>query len=129
MTNPLRRFYKASPRLRRLNRHLKNGATAGLANGALWLIGRLSLERALWLGERIGVLLYRLLWGTRRLALEHLKVAFGDTLTDSTRRRLARASFINIARCFCEVAKIDAIRARRDEYFELAGEEHLSAVL
>src|SRR5690349_1999886 len=117
MSHPLRHFYKASPRLRRLNRRLKNAAAAGLASGALWLVGRLSLERALWLGERVGALLYRVLWGTRRLAIEHLRVAFGDTLTDGARARLARASFINIARCFCELAKIDEIRARRDAYF------------
>jgi KDO2-lipid IV(A) lauroyltransferase len=83
----------------------------------------LSLERALQVGEKTGALLYRLLRGSRRLALEHLRLAFGDQLSPTAREHLARASFINIARSFCEVAKIDDIRARRQEYFEVEGWE------
>ena len=81
------------------------------------------------LGERTGALLYPLLRGTRRLALEHLQLAFGEALTEAAREELARASLVNVARTFCEVAKIDAIRVRRDAYFELAGGEHLAAML
>jgi len=115
--------------LRRLVRRVKNAGIGGVTHAALWLIGLLSLERALWLGERTGALLYPVLHGTRRLALEHLQIAFGDTLTAAAREDLARASLINVARCFCEVAKIDEIRARRDQYFELEGGEHLTAML
>ena len=129
MNNPIRRLYKGSPRLRRLLRRIKNTAVAAVVTGALGLIERLSLEQALRLGERTGALLFWLLRRTRRLALEHLQVAFGDTISASTREHLARASFVNIARCFCEIAKIDEIRACRDVYFELEGEEHLKAVL
>jgi KDO2-lipid IV(A) lauroyltransferase len=119
----LRCFYKNSLRLRRLVRRLKNAAVAGGARFALALLGRLSLERALQVGEKTGALLYRLLRGSRRLALEHLRLAFGDQLSPTARAHLARASFINIARSFCEVAKIDDIRARREEYFEVEGWE------
>jgi KDO2-lipid IV(A) lauroyltransferase len=89
----------------------------------------LSLERALQVGEKTGALLYRLLREPRRLALEHLRLAFGDQLTPTAREHLARASFVNIARAFCELAKIDEIRARRQEYFEVEGWEEAESAL
>jgi len=125
----LRAFHKASLRLRRLARRLKNAAVAGVARFALALLGLLSLERALRVGEKTGALLYRLLRRPRHLALEHLRLAFGDHLSAAAREHLARASFINIARSFCELAKIDEIRARREEYFEVEGWEDLRRIL
>jgi len=129
MSNPIRRLYKRSPRLRRGARRLKNAGVAGVAAGALWLLRSVSLERALRWGERVGALLYRVLGKPRRLAHEHLSAVFGDTLTETARARLARASFINIARCFCELAHIDTIRARQDAYIDVEGLEHLQAAL
>ena len=128
MNNRLLRLRRTAPRLRRLARRLKNGAIGVGTASALQLSARLSLEQTLRLGERIGALLYRVLRRPRRLALEHLQIAFGDELTPTAREHLARASFVNIARCFCELAKIDEIRARRDEYFELDGEAHAQAL-
>ncbi len=116
-----------APRLRRLVRRVKNVGAAGVANLALWLVGRLSLARALRLAEVAGGLLHRLLRRPRRVAQEHLQLAFGDALTPVARDHLARASFVNIARCFCELAKIDEIRARCDDYFEVDGWEHMQA--
>jgi len=117
------RLYKVSSRVRRLIRRLKNAAVAAVAQLALALLGLVSLDRALRVGDKTGALLYRLLRGSRRLALEHLRLAFGDRLSPAAYEHLARASFINIARSFCEVAKIDEIRARREEYFEVEGWE------
>src|SRR6185503_8883410 len=54
----------------------------------------------------------------------HLEMAFGTQLSPRAREHLARASFVNMARCFCELAKIDEIRAKRDAYFEVEGWEH-----
>jgi KDO2-lipid IV(A) lauroyltransferase len=117
------RLYKVSSRVRRLSRRLKNAAVAAVARLALALLGLVSLDRALRVGEKTGTLLYRLLRRSRRLALEHLRLAFGDTLSPAAYEHLARASFVNIARSFCELAKIDEIRARREEYFEVEGWE------
>ncbi len=124
-----RRIYKKSPRLRRFVRRVKNGAVTGAARFALALLARLSLERALRVGEHIGALLYRLLRQSRHLALEHVRVAFGDELSPAAREHLARASFVNIARSFCELAKIDEIRARCADYIELDGWEVAGPVL
>jgi len=129
MRNPFRHLHTGVPRLRRLSRHLKNSAETSAASFALWAVGRLSLEQALRVGERTGALLYRVLRTPRRLALEHLQVAFADQLTPTGREHLARASFINIGRSFCELAQLDEIRSRRDEYFEVDGWEHARAIL
>jgi len=129
MTNPIRRLYKTSPRVRRLARRTKNAGVTLLVQLALGVLGRLSLERALRVGEWAGGMAYRLLRGARTLAIEHLRVAFGDELTPTGREHLARASFVNVARCFCELAKIDEIHARRDTYFDAEGWEHLETVL
>ncbi|MFQ5666439.1 MAG: lysophospholipid acyltransferase family protein [Candidatus Binatia bacterium] len=129
MRHPLRRIARISPRLRRLWRRLKNAGVSALARLALWSVGRLSLEHAVRTGEVVGGVLYRFLPALRRLALEHLRIAFGDELTPTAREHLARASFVNVARSFCELAKIDEIRQRRDEYFELEGWEHAEQLL
>jgi KDO2-lipid IV(A) lauroyltransferase len=127
--NPLRHLYKRSYRLRRIVRRVKNAAVYWPTRWVLWAIDRMPLDRALALGERAGALLFHLLRAPRRLALEHVRLAFGDALSPAARERLARASFINIARCFCEVAKIEEIRASLDSYIDADGMEHLEAAL
>ena len=122
--NPLRRFYKRSPRLRRAFRERKDAATYHLARFALALPRAVGLTRALALADRVGDLTYFALPGTRRLALEHLAIAFGDTLSVEAREQIARASFRNVARCFVELAKFDAIREHFDDYTSVVGWEH-----
>jgi len=122
--NPLRRWYKRSPRLRRAFRENKDAGTYHLARFALMLPRAVRLERALVLADRIGDLVYFALPGTRRLALEHLTIAFGDTLSSAERERIARASLRNAARCFVELAKFAEIRDRFDDYASVVGWEY-----
>ena len=126
--NPLRRLYKRSHRLRRFIRRRKDAAANHLARIALWLPRTVSLARALALADRIGNLIYAALPGTRRLALEHLQLAFGDQLSDMDRERIACASFRNVARCFVELAKFDVIRDCFDDYAEVEGWQHWEKV-
>ena len=94
----------------------------------MWLPRLVSLPRALALADRVGDLIYAVLPGTRRLALEHLALAFGDSLPLAQREEIARASFRNAARCFVELAKFDEIRPRFDEYASIEGLEHWETV-
>lgn len=125
----LRRWYKSSPRLRRASRRVKNAVTYRAVRGVVWCVDLLSLERALALADRVGDLAFFVFRGTRRLAVEHLDVAFGDDLKPTTRQQIARASFRNLARCFCELVKFDTIRERLDEYVDVEGWEHVETVL
>ena len=126
--NPLRRIYKRSHGLRRLVRRRKDAVTYHLARFALWLPRTVSLPRALALADRVGDLIYFALPGTRRLALEHLALAFGDTLPASSREHIARASFRNAARCLVELAKFDEIRPHFDDYTSIEGWQYWDEV-
>lgn len=124
MANPLRRWLNRSVRLRRFMRRRKDALVVALTRRAFAYIDRRSLDEALVLADRYGMWAYRLLGGPRRLAQEHLELAFGRSLPPSAREHLARASFQNAARSFVEMIKIDAIRARRETYIEFEGRHH-----
>jgi len=126
--NPLRRIYKRSHALRRFVRRRKDAVTYHVARFGLWLPRLVSLPRALALADRIGDLIYFALPETRRLSLEHLAIAFGDSLPLATRERIARAALRNAARCFVELAKFDAIEPHFDDYVSIEGMEHFEAV-
>jgi len=127
--NPLRRLYKRSHRLRRFVRHRKDAAVYHLVRFALWLPRTVDLPRALALADRIGDLVYVALPGTRRLALDHLAMAFGDTLPAQAREEIARASLRNAARCFIELAKFEDIRPVFDAYVEVDGWNHWNEMM
>lgn len=89
---------------------------------------RLSLPHALALADRAGDLAYAAVPSVRRLALNHLEIAFGDTLSAADREAIARAVYRNTARGLTELIKLDEIRPHFDEYFSLEGLEHLQEV-
>jgi len=126
--NPFRRIYKRSHRLRRFIRRRKDAMTYQLARFALWVPRTVTLPRALALADRIGDVIYVALPATRRLALDHLDIAFGSILSPANREHIARASFRNAARCFVELAKFDDIRERFDDYTSVEGWEHWEEV-
>lgn len=125
----LHRLYKSSPRLRRWVRRRKGQAVYWMARFALAAPRPLRLDTALAVADRIGDLAYLLLRRTRRLALEHIALALGDTYSPHAREEIIRASFRNIARCFCELAKFEEIRARLDAYVEVEGWQYVEEVV
>lgn len=120
---------KARLGVKRLRRRVQSWVLVRAVRAALWALQHRSLEQAVSLGERLGALAYWLSPKLRRLALEHLELAFGDELSPQARERIARACFANAGRLFCEVARMDEIRQRRDELFTLVGEDNLRAIL
>lgn len=129
MANPLRRWLRRSVRLRRFVRRRKNALVLALLRRGFAYVERRSLEEAFVLADRLGGLAFRWLVRPRRLALEHLELAFGRSLPPSAREHLARACFLNTARSCIEIIKVDAIRARRDSYFEFEGRQYLEQAL
>lgn len=89
------------------------------------LIPRLPRRGCLRLAKAAGTLYYRFDRRTRAVALENLRLAFGDTLDAATRERVARASFLTFAR-----AMLDLFWARNltpqnyTRYLKLEGFEH-----
>ncbi len=128
MMNPLRRTYRRSHRLRRLIRRRKDAVTYYLTRFALWLPRTVSLPRAFAIADRVGDTIYFALPGTRRLALEHLTIAFGDALPAGAREHIARASLRYAARCFVELVKFDDIRPHFEEYVSIEGWQYWDEV-
>jgi KDO2-lipid IV(A) lauroyltransferase len=108
---------------------VKNSSVTALTSLALWYVNRLSLDEALRLGERVGDLAFVLLRKPRRLAEEHLRLAFADEISPAGCTHIARASLVNMGRSFCELAKIDEIRLQADQYVEVEGREHIDESL
>ena len=72
---------------------------------ALPLLRRLPIEA----GAVLGTVAWYLVGRQRRLALEHVRIAFPE-LPESERRRIGRASFANLGRAALETARGDASR-------------------
>src|SRR5262245_15280951 len=125
---PLRRLYKHS-RLRKFVRRRRNAMFYHLTRLALLPPRAVSLPRALAIADRAGNLAYSAVPSLRRLALQHVAVAFGDTLSPAARKEIARAAYRSAARCFVELAKLDEIRAHFDEYVSVEGWQHVDEVL
>jgi KDO2-lipid IV(A) lauroyltransferase len=119
---------RRTPRLRRAIRRRKIALDYWAARFALGLPRRLSLEQALALADRTGDLIYALAPRLRRLSLEHVEIALGESLPRAAREHVVRAAFRNIARCFAEVAKFDEIRPQIDRYVEVEGWEHVEPI-
>lgn len=117
----LRRLYKRSPALRRRALQAKDAATFRLAQAALGIAARYPLDTALAAADRLGDLAFRTLHQTRNRSLEHLELVFGDALSAADRRDVTRLCLRNFARAFCEIAKMEEIRPRFEEYVELRG--------
>jgi KDO2-lipid IV(A) lauroyltransferase len=120
---------RRSPRLRRAIRRRKAALDYWAARFALALPRPLPLERALVLADRTGDLVYLLAPRLRRLSLEHIEIALGDSLSRAALEHVVRAAFRNIARCFCEIAKFDAILPQLETYVEVDGWEHIERVV
>ncbi len=61
---------------------------------------------ALWIGRRFGNVMYLLDFEHRRVALENLRIAFGEEKTEAERRRIARNNFENIGMMAIEFFRI-----------------------
>ena len=65
---------------------------------------------AMGVGTFLGHLAYLLDFKHRRIALDNLKLAFGDTYSERQRRAIARKNFVNLARNFVVFCRIPKIR-------------------
>jgi KDO2-lipid IV(A) lauroyltransferase len=120
----LGRLYKHS-RLRHVIRRRRDALFYHMARAALLAPRSMSLPAALQLADRAGNVLYSAVPSLRRLAQQHLSVAFGDTLSAAEREQIARGAYRSAARCFVEAAKVEDIRPRFEEYASVDGWEYI----
>jgi KDO2-lipid IV(A) lauroyltransferase len=83
------------------------------------VLSRLPLRVAVALGAAFGFLAWYLVPKERRLALEHLAIAFPQA-SGAERRRIGRASFVNLGRSALELACVEGFQARLSQVVELS---------
>ena len=86
---------------------------------ALPLFARLPLRLAVAIGAALGFLGWYLVPRERKLSLEHLALAFPDR-DSAFRRRVGRASFVNLGRSALELACADGYQQRLARVVELS---------
>ena len=121
------RFYRQSG-LRLFVRGRRNAAMYQVARLALKPVRSASLPRVLRFADRSADLFYSAVPAVRRMTLAHLALALGDTHAPAARAAIARAAYRNTARCAVELAKLEEIRRRFDDYVSIDGWEHFEAV-
>jgi KDO2-lipid IV(A) lauroyltransferase len=124
---PLGRFYRRTG-LRQRVRGWRFALLHRAAVTALWRVRAASLPGALAFADRAADLAYAALPGVRRLALDHLAIALGDTCPPAARERIARQSYRNLARYLVEMAKFEDVRPHFDDHVSVDGWHHLEAV-
>jgi KDO2-lipid IV(A) lauroyltransferase len=109
MTSPLRK---------RVRRNVRSVVIASL----LRLIALIPLGPAVRLGALAGGLCARLFGSTRRLALQHLALAFPEK-TEAERAEIARRMFVHLGMSAMEVTSIRSFADRIDQYMVMEGRE------
>ena len=106
------------PWQKRLRRELRVRALLFL----LPLLRHLPLRLAVALGGVVGALAWHLVGRERRLALEHLSIAFPER-DERWRRAAGRASFVNLGRSALELACVEGFQPRLAEVVRLGEPE------
>jgi len=114
-------------RLRRATREPRNALLARAIAFIGRLVGGLPLRVGLALGRGLGSAAYLTLARPRRLAIEHLGIAFPE-LAVGTRRRLVRSTFRHAGECFAELALWPRL-AGQPEYVVVEGAAALDAAV
>jgi len=102
-----------------LRKRVRRAIRSVLIPFVIRLLGLLPIAPALALGAGVGRLAYRLARETRRLALEHLALAFPEK-TPAEREQIARDMFVHLGRSTAELASIRWYDARLESYVELS---------
>jgi Kdo2-lipid IVA lauroyltransferase/acyltransferase len=114
-------------RFRRATRGPRNAALARAIMGLVWLFGFLPVRMGCAIGRAFGSAAYTLLAIPRRLALEHVGVAFPE-LDPADRRALVRQTFRHAGESFSELAVAPKI-IRSPGYVRMEGMDILHAGL
>jgi len=99
----------------------RRAVRSALIRAAVRLLALLPLRPLSALGRGLGDLAWVLARRTRRLALEHLAMAFPG-MPESERRRIGRASFVHFARAAMEAVAVGSIDPRLLDYVRIAGD-------
>ncbi len=83
------------------------------------------LALSTWIARRIGDILFLAMPGRRKVALENLDIAFGDSKTYAEKRRIARESFCNLIICFTEFSRLPRFAKIWRQHITFYGAENI----
>ncbi|MBL7084522.1 MAG: lysophospholipid acyltransferase family protein [Candidatus Omnitrophica bacterium] len=89
------------------------------------LINFFPISVSTWITRRIGDVMFLLAASRRRVALENLNVAFGNSKSDREKKRLALESFRHFITSFMEFSRIPKFVKDSAQRFRFSGTEHL----
>jgi KDO2-lipid IV(A) lauroyltransferase len=93
---------------------------------AICIIQLLPLQATTWLAQRVGDFLFFVLSPTRRrIALENIAVAYGESKTPDEKQKIARESFQNTATSILEFFRIPKFIPLSKDRISFHGTEHL----
>ncbi len=79
----------------------------------------LPVEVSTWIARRVGDLSYLILNKRRRIALENVTKAFGNTITESRKKQIVRAAFESAALSMTELFIVTKIKKEAEKRFKL----------
>ena len=93
-----------------------------------WICRLLPKKWAMSFGTGIGKLLYRILKKRKQIALNNLKIAFGNAMNEDRRRDICKASFINLSKTIIEFMRFTKLNPDNIwQEVSVEGKEHLDA--
>jgi KDO2-lipid IV(A) lauroyltransferase len=96
-----------------------------LARGLAATVNTLPIGVSTWLARRAGDLIFLLFQERRKIALENLTLAYGDSLSLEEKERIARESIRNFATSLMEFFRIPSLLTRAQSSFQFEGTEIL----
>lgn len=85
----------------------------------------LPISFSLWCGRRAGDFIFFCLPRRRKIALDNVTKAYGNTLSETEKRRIARVAFQSMAVSVVELFIVKRIKNNLDGHFTLLGNEYL----
>jgi Kdo2-lipid IVA lauroyltransferase/acyltransferase len=98
-----------------------------LGHGLIYFFGCLPRWLCLACGRALGYAFYFILQSRARVAVDNLKLVYGDSMTAAERRRLARRNFGHWGGVLLELFQVAARGGRLDKILRVEGLEHLQA--
>ncbi|MBN3037935.1 MAG: lysophospholipid acyltransferase family protein [Candidatus Omnitrophica bacterium] len=96
-----------------------------LVRAFIGLVNLFPIGASTWLAGKIGEAMFVILPSRRKIALENLNVAFGETKTDREKRDIALGSFRHLAISLMEFFRLPKFVKKSQGHVQLKGTEHL----
>jgi KDO2-lipid IV(A) lauroyltransferase len=100
-----------------------------LIRGLGTLVQILPYQASIYIGSFLGDLAFSLIGVRRKVTLENLKKAFGQSLDKKEIKKIARESYRNIGRGFVEYAMFPVLKKKLDKLVEFEGLENFEQAL